>query len=297
MTPFGTILVVDWASGNDSGPTPKRDAIWAAMCRDGACRTEYLRNRQVAEAWLAQVATTEAAAGRRVLAGFDFPFGYPQGFAERVVGRPDPLALWDWLDANLTDTPRANDRFALAARLNGMFPGRGPFWFNGTSTAHPDLPHKGRERQGHGLPEKRLAEHQARGAFTLWQMGGAGAVGGQAITGMAMLSRLRRWLGAAVSVWPFQPDDAPVRLVEVWPSLLRDEVRATVSAAQAAGGRPIRDEVQVRLLAGALARMQADGTLAAALAAVPREAAAEEGWILGLGAQSDLRAAAARLSD
>ena len=50
-------------------------------------------------------------------------------------------------------------------------------------------------------------------------MGGAGAVGGQAITGMAALSRLRARYPERIAVWPFEPLDAPVALLEIWPSL------------------------------------------------------------------------------
>ena len=39
---------------------------------------------------------------------------------------------------------------------------------------------------------RHAVEHLAPGAFTCWQMGGAGAVGGQVMTGLAVLQRLRR---------------------------------------------------------------------------------------------------------
>ena len=44
--------------------------------------------------WLADLLAAERAAGRRVLAGFDFPFGYPRGFAAALTGRAEALALW-----------------------------------------------------------------------------------------------------------------------------------------------------------------------------------------------------------
>ena len=40
-------------------------------------------------AWLADHLADERAAGRRVLAGFDFPFGYPRGFAAALTGQLD----------------------------------------------------------------------------------------------------------------------------------------------------------------------------------------------------------------
>ncbi len=276
---FDTIVMVDWSGGKDRGPRPKKDAIWSAVVRSGAVETpRYHRNRETAVLYLEQLMTVELEAGRRVLAGFDFPFGYPAGFAAWLVGRADPLAVWDWFAAHLEDRPDGNDRFDLAGRINASFPGVGPFWFNGLKREIPDLPRKGRDRAGHGMAEKRRVEQLAKGSFSCWQMGGAGAVGSQAMTGMAALARLRRAFAGCVSVWPFEPLETPVALIEVWPSLVDTAVRQ----AQARG--EIRDSAQVRVLAGALARMAEAGTLGSALDAVPADARLEEGWIFGVAA-------------
>jgi molybdopterin molybdotransferase len=282
-----TVVVVDWSGGNDTGPRPRKDAIWAAVARRGGAGDPpvYLRNRAVAMDWLAGLLAAEAAAGRRVLAGFDFPFGYPAGFAQALTGRADPLAVWGWMANHLEDAPRANNRFDLAGRINALFPGTGPFWFNATARDIPHLPRLGRARQGHGMAERRAVETLASGSFACWQMGGAGAVGSQVMTGMAALERLRRALPGAVAVWPFEALDRPVAFVEVWPSLLAAEVRAAATPGE------VKDAVQVRLLAQALAAMAEAGTLAPALEAVPEAARAEEGWILGVGAEAALRAA------
>jgi len=281
---FDTILMVDWSGGNDTGRRPRKDAIWAAVARRGDPLVPclYLRNRQVARDWLEDVLAAEVAAGRRVLAGFDFPFGYPAGFARSLTGRPDPLSVWEWMAATLSDTPRANNRFDLAGLINARFPGVGPFWFNGLPRDIPHLPRKGRARRDHGMPDRRAVEALAKGSFTCWQMGGAGAVGSQVMTGMAVLERLRRALPGQVSVWPFEPLDRPIAFVEVWPSL----ADAAVKAGMREGA--IKDAVQVRVLARAIHRMQEAGTLPQALAAVPEEAKAEEGWILGVGAEDAL---------
>ncbi|MEX5727176.1 molybdopterin molybdotransferase [Rhodovulum iodosum] len=274
---FDTIVVVDWSAADDRGPTPKKDAIWAAVQRNGAAAPPvYLRSRTAAEDWLAGLCEAELAAGRRLLLGFDFPFGYPAGFAESVVKATDPLALWDWFAAALPLEAKAAERFHLAARLNALFPGVGPFWFNGLQD---DIPHLPRTdiREGHGMAERRLCEESAAGAFPLWQMGGAGAVGGQAMTGMAALARLRARFQGQVAVWPFEPLDAPIALVEVWPSLFASDIAA------AQGPDEIKDAAQVRVLAAHIATAQRDGHLDCALSDVPVEAKTEEGWILGLG--------------
>jgi molybdopterin molybdotransferase len=282
-----TVVMVDWSGGNDTGRRPRKDAIWAAVAREGepAIPRLYLRNREVAVAWLGDLLGAEIRAGRRVLAGFDFPFGYPAGFAARLTGRADPLAVWGWMADHLEDAPKGNNRFDLAGRINAMFPGVGPFWFNASAREIDHLPRKGRARDDlHGMPERRAVEERAKGSFTCWQMGGAGAVGSQVMTGMAALERLRRAFPGQVAVWPFEPLDRPVALVEVWPSLLDRAVKA------ATGAGDIRDAVQVRVLARAVAGMAAAGTLPGALAAVPEAARAEEGWILGVGAEEALAA-------
>lgn len=275
---FDTVLMLDWSGGNDRGPRPKRDAIWAGLVRDG--REEepvYLRNRGIAEDWLAATIAAECAQGRRVLAGFDFPFGYPAGFAAALTGKAAPLALWDWFEARVRDAPKANNRFDLAGGINARLPGTGPFWGNALKRDIPDLP---RTKRNYHNPfdDRRAAEARAPGAFSCWQLAGAGAVGSQVIMGLPVLARLRRRFRAAA--WPFEPwEAAPVVLVEIWPGLIRHAVRAV--------GDPIPDRAQVRLLARALARL-APGRLAAIL----RVDAPEEGWILGLGYESELAEAA-----
>lgn len=277
---YDTVVMVDWSGGNDTGPRPRRDAIWAAVARDGVLDAgeTYLRNRAAAAGWLADLLDGELAAGRRVLAGFDFPFGYPAGFAGRLTGRADPLAVWSWMAEHLEDGPGGNNRFDLAGRINAMFPGVGPFWFNGLGRDIAHLPRRGRDRHGHGMAERRQVETRAAGSFPCWQLGGAGAVGSQVMTGMAALERLRRAFPGQISVWPFEPLDRPVVLAEVWPSLLGDAVRAAMREGE------IRDAVQVRVLARAIAAAARDGRLVAMLEAAPGEARREEGWILGVGA-------------
>ena len=196
-----TIAVVDWSSGNDTGPTPRKDAIWAAAVVDGTSEDPvYLRNRTEAHNWLTSLIEREHSANRRLMIGFDFPFGYPTGFAKAVTGTDNPLRLWSWMADHLEDTPKSNSRFDVAGQLNAYFSGTGPFWFNGLKRDIPNLPRKGTARQGHGMPDRRIAETRAAGTFTCWQMGGAGAVGGQVMTGIAALEHLRRAFPDTIAV-------------------------------------------------------------------------------------------------
>ena len=279
---FDTVLMVDWSGGNDRGATPKKDAIWVCTARDGTSDAPtYLRNRQEAEDWITAFLRTERAAGKRVLAGFDFAFGYPAGFGKTLTGTDDPFAIWDWFAKRVEDTPKANNRFDLAGQINALFPGTGPFWGNGLKRDIPHLPRKGLARTDHGMTEKRQAETHAKGAFPVWQLSGAGAVGGQVIMGLPMLARLRHALGKDLAVWPFEPLTPPVAIVEIWPSLIAQAVSATMP------DRQIKDAHQVQLLAQTLSRMPASD-----LARMLDVAPTNEGWILGLGHEDMLAKAA-----
>jgi len=282
VKPFDSFVVVDWSSGNDTGPKPCKDAIWAGAVLGGIEQEPlYFRNRKLAIDWLRTLFASQISVGCRLFAAFDFPFGYPAGFARGLTGRDDPFEVWAYLHDHLIDTPNGNNRFALAGQINALFPGVGPFWFNALKHDIPHLPRKGRDRRDHGQSERRAAEQSAKGAFTCWQMGGAGAVGGQVMTGLAALQSLRLEFSQDVSVWPFQQAEAPVHLVEIWPTLINKIVRDAQDK--------IRDRAQVRLLARALAGLPEDR-----LAAMLAVDAPEEGWILGLGCEQELQDAACR---
>ncbi len=271
---FDTFVMVDWSGGNQGAAKPQADAIWACIARCGVVEDAvYLRNRQLAEAWLMDVIRAERAAGRRVLLGFDFPFGYPAGFGAALTGSDDPFALWDWFEARVEDEPRANNRFDLAGEINQRFGGKGPFWGNALKRDIAGLP---RTKVGYNSPfaARREAEARATGAFTLWQMSGVGSVGGQAMMGLPVLARLRRHFAPDVSVWPFEPLDAPIALVEVWPSL---------TVGPAAEGW-IKDQWQVHDLARQFAALAP-----ARLAQMLDVPANPEGWIFGLGHEAELR--------
>ena len=131
MTAFDTFLVVDWSAGADRGPRPKKDAIWIGVVREGVAQDpRYCRNRIVAEDWLKEFIRSERKAGRRVMAAFDFPFGYPKGFVHRVTGSDDPLEFWAWLEARITDDQDGrNNRYEIAEALNALISAApGPFW-------------------------------------------------------------------------------------------------------------------------------------------------------------------------
>ncbi|WP_106746328.1 molybdenum cofactor synthesis domain-containing protein [Yoonia maritima] len=248
---FDSVLMVDWSGGNDRGPTPKKDAIWACVAREGDAEDPlYFRNRHEAEQWIETFLAQEQALNRRVLAGFDFAFGYPHGFSNALTGSDDPLALWDWFAERVIDTAKENNRFELAGEINGLFSGIGPFWGNGLKRDIAGLPRKGSLRTNTSFAERRSAEQIATRAFPVWQLSGAGAVGSQVIMGLPMLSRLRHKF--SVSVWPFEPLENPITFIEIWPSLIAKAVTATQPTDR------IKDAHQVWLMAKAISGMPDD---------------------------------------
>ena len=283
---FDTVIMVDWSGGNDTGARPKKDAIWAGLARQGRSEPPlYLRNRAVAEVWVTARLAEELAAGRKVCIGFDFAFGYPDGFARAVTGQPDPLALWDWFEARVQDSPQANNRFDLAAQINAQFPGIGPFWANGLRRDIAHLPRKGNDRTYRWRTPKRQTELLAKGSFECWQLAGAGAVGSQIIMGLPVLARLRRRFGEHLAVWPFEQQSAQITLLEIWPSLLANPIKDQTFAGE------IRDAAQVRVLAGAISMLSEDHA-----AQMLDRPANSEGWIFGVGHETQLRDAAARFA-
>ncbi|MEM9973084.1 MAG: molybdopterin-binding protein [Pseudomonadota bacterium] len=288
MTRFDTVIVADWSARSAPSPkAPTADAIWIAVAEDGEIITHYLRTRADAAAFLTATLRAALDSGRRVLAGFDFPFGYPAGFAQTLAGQANAFAVWDWLANTIEDAPdNANNRFVVANAINQSLPGTGPFWGRPSKLSLPHLPDKGSARAGHGFTERRAVEGAVARAQPTWKLYTTGSVGSQALLGLPVLQRLRERFGSDLAVWPFEAPDAPIVLAEVYPSLL-DSVVATEPAT-------VKDEAQVRVLARALERLADGGGLDALFNAAPDAARQEEGWILGVGAEAALRAAALR---
>ena len=305
-TLFRTHIVVDWSARSKPSPAREtKDAIWWAAARIAGSvevsKPEYVRTRHEALEELARLIADELDAGRRVLVGFDFPFGYPEGVAEHLTGEASALALWDWLATEIEDAPdNDNNRYKVAAAINREYPGVGPFWGRPAKWDYPTIPTRAFVRMGqaHHPPERRICDLRAKGAKTVWQLAYAGSVGSQMLLGLPALKRLAsdpRIAGRA-AIWPFQTGlqtpKAQAVIAEVYPSLLRDEVRARQSDDE------ILDSAQVRVNAETFARLDASGRLAPLFAGAPsltpeerRIVETEEAWILGLGHEEALKGA------
>ena len=306
MTIFHTHVIVDWSARSSPSPArPTRDAIWWAAARDGVVEEPvYARTRHDAVERLADLIATELDADRRVLVGFDFPFGYPAGVAAHLTGEASALALWDWLAARIEDAENnANNRYQVAQEINRTYPGLGPFWGRPRTWRFPDVPTRASRRTGRDAhpPERRIADSQARGSKTVWQLAYAGSVGSQVLLGLPAIKRLveHPLMKGQLAVWPFdtglRAPEAPAVIAEIYPSLLRNEVRERMNKGE------IPDAAQVRVNAEAFARLDLQGGLSPLFEGAPdldadqrRIIETEEAWILGLGHEEAIRKALGR---
>jgi hypothetical protein len=228
------------------------------------------------------------AKGERVVAGFDFPFGYPAGFARRLglIGTPW-RSVWDEIARLIEDrADNCNNRFKVAAGLNARVSGGAfPFWGRPVKMESEFLgPKHHRRHIEDGLLEKRLIDEWMVGAQPCWKLIGSGSVGGQVLTGLPIVRALRddpRW-AAQARIWPFEtglglPVEARVVFAEVWPSWWK---------ACAKLGPP-NDKAQVRTVARIFAAADRAGALAGWFSPDigdldPRQIIEEEAWTLGV---------------
>lgn len=289
MIPFDTVLAVDWSAAKRKPQRASKDAIWLGLARSGTAEQQiYCRSRQEAEVWISRFLENEQAAGRRVLAAFDFPFGYPRGFARRVTGSDDPFSLWQWLEERIEDADDgSNNRFDVASEINRLFSGAGPFWGKPDAARWPDIPYRKAGITYEDVAERRSADLAAKAASSCFQLFFNPTVGSQVLMGLPVLQRLR--LRHSAAVWPFEKvETAQIVFAEVWPGLIEPAVKAAMAVA---GPEEIRDRVQMRLLSQALSRLPAE-ELAGMLGAAPEDAH-EEAWILGTGYEDRLNTLAA----
>jgi hypothetical protein len=293
---FSAYVIVDWSAA--AKPTTGADSVWIGVLkRDIRFRMAFESfnpaTRAEAEVRLTAILDDLRKRGERVLLGFDFPLGFPRGFAAALSlpGEQPWRAAWDQLNKMVKDKPdNTNNRFGVGSEINRRMTG-GPFPFWGCppkDTLTTLQPKRSREHGPDDLPEFRHADLAAKGAASIWKLYYNGSVGGQAILGIPFVRRLKLARGEeTVKAWPFETGfkalteadlaGVDVVLAEVYPSLLKPQV--------AAG--EVKDLAQVRALAEHFAKLDEAGKLAALFAApkasdeVIEAAQAEEGWILG----------------
>lgn len=285
---FDRYVVVDWSA--NSKPKSGVDSIWVGSAsRDGirAWDTENPPTRIDAQVGLRDRLSADIILGRRVLVGFDFPLGYPFGFAKAICPgwREAWLGVWKSLQRTIGDTNRnENNRFEVANEINRMLENKcGPFWGHPNGAALSNLSWDAGDRKS-GLKQYRHTETRVSGVQEVWKLYGQGSVGSQALLGIPVVARLWNHLGPDAEVWPFErgfairPVGPTIVLVEIWPGVIPVEVPKD----------KVKDQVQVEMLAAHFKRLDEQGELAALFGRPDRlsdreldECVSAEGWILG----------------
>lgn len=187
------VIAVDWSGAR----LRAAKTIWLAEAIDG--RLNRLENGRSRE----QVADFLVAASERdsdMIVGFDFAFSLPVWFLEerRIEGVRELWALAD---------REAEDWLAVCEP---------PFWGR-PGKRRPDLgPHRNHFRQ----TDTSVPDTGGIRPKSVFQIGGAGAVGTGSLRGMPILHRLA---AEGFSVWPFDPLGMPL-IVEIYPRVLTGAV-------------------------------------------------------------------------
>jgi len=293
MPLFDVYVMVDWSAA--SIPKQGKDSIWiGAFARTKKAITrvslENPSTREEATKRLCRIFAGCLERNQRVLAGFDFPFGYPSGTSKRLgITGLKWRHMWSLLSELIEDDHRnASNRFDVGARLNQTMYGEAfPFWGDGTRTARPFLKKRGRRPHGpDDVPERRLCELRMPRTQPTWKLAYTGSVGSQALTGIPRVWEIRRdpRLAMDAHIWPFETglavdDRVSLVLAEVYPSLVEPA--------------PLKDKPkdagQVVAIAKHFAALDAEDRLAPLFAGDPalsdseRDAVvSEEAWILGV---------------
>ena len=195
------VIAVDWSGAR----TGAKSRIWLAeICSGRLTRLESGRDRDELIAYLIEVACTDPD----LVVGLDFAFSFPRWFAEGE-GATSIEEVWDLVS-------KEGEQW-----LSDCKP---PFWGR-RGKPRPDL------REHYRRTERCAAETKDVNPKSVFQIGGAGAVGTGSIRGMPYLAKLAE---AGFSIWPFhgaqprppleaEPRQTPL-VIEIYPRLLTGPV-------------------------------------------------------------------------
>ena len=290
---FHAYVMVDWSAS--SKPVTGPDSIWVGVLKRNvrfqmAFEAHNPSTRAAAEASLDGLLNDLKRKSERVLVGVDFPLGFPRGTASalRLSGAPWK-AMLAFVAKEMRDKPsNENNRFQVGAKMNRLMTGGPfPFWGAPERDKQPWLSVKrGREHTSDDLPEFRLAEAALKSPSSIWKLYYQGSVGGQALTGMPVVKRLRDTRGDQARLWPFETGWRPLAAADLeGVDVVFAEVYPSLFAGKTAAGA-VKDEAQVRSTCERFNALDEKGQLGALFGPAkddPRREAVEteEGWILG----------------
>ncbi|MGH7258685.1 MAG: hypothetical protein ACREIM_09910 [Nitrospiraceae bacterium] len=185
------IFAIDWSGDCRNG----RRKIWLAeVSRGELIRLENGRSREE----IVRLLIEEAMKDARLIVGLDFAFSFPLWFCAKL-GVKTAFDVW-------TQVAKEGERWLHSCSI--------PFWGR-SGTKCPT------EGQRFRKTELDCASNgSAARPKSVFQIGGAGAVGTGSIRGMPILKTLRE---AGFSIWPFDPPGCPT-VVEIYPRALTGPV-------------------------------------------------------------------------
>ncbi len=291
---FQAYVMVDWSAA--SKPTTGADSIWIGVFKRNvrfqmAFEAHNPPTRAAAEQQLQAILDNLKLKRERVLVGFDFPLSFPRGTAAALQLKGEPWrALLDFVAKEIKDKPdNTNNRFQVGAKMNRLMTGEAfPFWGAPARDEQTMLSAKRvRDHAPSDLPEFRLSEEAIKGPSSIWKLYYQGSVGGQALTGLPIIKRLRD--ERAAKLWPFETGWKPLApadldgvdaiFAEIYPSLFATKPNAG----------EIKDQAQVRGACERFAALDEKAQLGALFGPAKEDARRDavehqEGWILGVNA-------------
>lgn len=244
----GAFRVFDWYAFADySGSlrtSEQRRRIAFSLIKDhDPIQTSFGRTRYELMHEVMELLEAATRSGKRMIFGFDHNYSFPERFYEALTGRK-----WSHWRELLTLLGAGNDGIPgleleeprkWAAKANNRLTSKlrtvesGPFWGpHFKPLKKPAFPYGGQ------IPERRLVEEKCKRMKSIFQLGGAGAVGLQSLLGMVYLNKLIRFcreLNIPLHVWPFDglsiPDNGHV-LVEMYPTVFNEKNRSDLADAQ-----------------------------------------------------------------
>lgn len=198
-----SVVAVDW-SGREKAASRY---IWLAQAiGENLVRLENGRTRDQ----IADLLIDSKANNPNMIVGLDFAFSLPAWFV-RGLGIATVGDLWRLADGDIGES--------------WLRSGSSPFW--GRSTPRPNV-------DQHFRATELDARDRGFAPKSVFQVGGAGAVGTASIRGMRTLHRLQ---DSGFAIWPFDTVAVPA-VVEIYPRLLTGEVKKSNPQAR---GEYLRD--------------------------------------------------------
>jgi len=292
---FDAYIMVDWSAA--SKPTTGTDSIWIGILKKNvrfqlAFEAHNPPTRAEALALLEKTIADLQRRNDRILLGFDFPLGFPEGTAAALKLKGDAWsAMIDFVANEMRDKPdNTNNRFQVGAKMNRLMTNSAfPFWGAPAKDAQTMLAVKRpRDHGADDLPEFRKAEQAIKGPSSIWKLYYQGSVGGQALTGLPVVKKLKSKLADAMKLWPFETGWKTLTLADVeGVSVVAAEIYPSLYATKSSSSE-VKDAVQVRAAAEHFAALDEKGRLGGVFGPKKDQethaeiVTREEGWILGV---------------